>query len=157
MKKTCTRCKEEKEISFFGKAPRNISGLASHCKKCVSKANVANSKKPENKEKGRVKSQEYRKNNPESFKLGVKMSSYKKQGIIITKEEYQRKYDEQRGHCAICDCHRSTQKKDLSLDHCHTTKKIRGFLCDNCNTALGKFKDNTLLLSKAITYLLKNG
>lgn len=39
------------------------------------------------------------------------------------------------------------------LDHCHITGKIRGFLCSNCNTGLGLFKDNINLLESAIKYL----
>jgi hypothetical protein len=38
-------------------------------------------------------------------------------------------------------------------DHCHTTGKGRGWICDSCNTGLGRFKDNITLLQKAIDYL----
>lgn len=40
-------------------------------------------------------------------------------------------------------------------DHCHTTGKKRGTLCLNCNTGIGMFKDNSVLLGKAIEYLDK--
>ena len=51
--------------------------------------------------------------------------------------------------CAIC------QKSDLrlSVDHCHSTGQIRGWLCHNCNVGLGHFKDDTDLLRAAINYL----
>lgn len=39
------------------------------------------------------------------------------------------------------------------LDHNHKTEEFRGFLCDRCNTGLGKFDDNIELLKKAIQYL----
>lgn len=39
------------------------------------------------------------------------------------------------------------------IDHCHTTGKIRGLLCTNCNNMLGKAKDNVEVLKKAISYL----
>ena len=39
------------------------------------------------------------------------------------------------------------------LDHDHKTGEFRGYLCDNCNTALSKFKDHTKILNEAINYL----
>lgn len=39
------------------------------------------------------------------------------------------------------------------LDHDHTTGKIRGWICDSCNTGIGRFKDDVTLLKKAIHYL----
>lgn len=152
----CTKCKIDKTVDFFGKEPRNKSGYSSHCKECKNNDAKKRAKLPKNLEKNKIKSRSYRQNNPDKFKLSVKMSSYKRQGIEITAEEYERLYSIQNGYCAICSEHRSIQKKDLALDHCHTTNKIRGFLCDNCNTALGKFKDNPELLFKAIQYIYKH-
>lgn len=45
--------------------------------------------------------------------------------------------------------------KKLYVDHDHSTKKIRGLLCQKCNSGLGMFKDNIIILSKAIVYLKK--
>jgi hypothetical protein len=41
----------------------------------------------------------------------------------------------------------------LAVDHDHETKHVRGLLCANCNTALGKFHDNPDLLYRAADYL----
>lgn len=41
------------------------------------------------------------------------------------------------------------------IDHDHVTGEIRGWLCDSCNTGLGRFKDNKELLKNAIDYLIK--
>ena len=43
--------------------------------------------------------------------------------------------------------------KELSVDHCHTTGKVRGLLCQSCNVGLGAFKDNPESLRKAVNYL----
>lgn len=39
------------------------------------------------------------------------------------------------------------------LDHDHHTGKARAWICDSCNTGLGRFKDNIEILENAITYL----
>lgn len=54
--------------------------------------------------------------------------------------------------CAIC---RETldMGKHTHIDHCHSTNKVRGVLCNLCNTGLGKFKDDPKLLNHAINYL----
>jgi hypothetical protein len=44
-------------------------------------------------------------------------------------------------------------KKRLAIYHCHTTGKVRGLLCVNCNLAIGLLKDNPDLLNKAASYL----
>ena len=58
--------------------------------------------------------------------------------------------------CPIC------QKKSIAgltkivLDHNHTSGKVRGYICESCNTGLGRFKDNIQLLSYAIEWLEKS-
>lgn len=75
----------------------------------------------------------------------------------ISPEEYVEMHRKQDGKCAICET-KPTTKRGLHLDHNHTTGKVRGLLCHGCNVALGSFKENTNLLSKAIEYLRsKNG
>lgn len=56
--------------------------------------------------------------------------------------------------CAICSGDFSGCKDGVGhIDHDHTTGKIRGVLCSNCNMGLGMFKDKKELLMKAISYL----
>ena len=55
--------------------------------------------------------------------------------------------------CQICG---QKDRRELCVDHCHTTGAVRGLLCDNCNKALGLFKDNVDVLNKAIDYLKEN-
>lgn len=50
--------------------------------------------------------------------------------------------------CEICN-----NELPLAVDHCHSTERVRGLLCSNCNTGLGQFKDNIKLLKHAIKYL----
>ena len=58
----------------------------------------------------------------------------------------------QNGLCAICEGSMEG-KRNMHVDHCHTTKKVRGMLCLECNIGLGKFKDDPELMLKAIAYL----
>ena len=79
-----------------------------------------------------------------------------KQRFGMTLEDYDRMLMEQNGKCFICDVHHTEAVRGkLNVDHCHTSGKVRGLLCFNCNTALGKFKDDIELLEKAIAYLKK--
>ena len=51
--------------------------------------------------------------------------------------------------CELC----GTYSKRLHLDHNHLDGSFRGYLCANCNQALGKFKDDINKLKKEIEYL----
>jgi predicted alpha/beta-hydrolase family hydrolase len=73
----------------------------------------------------------------------------------LTIEEYRVLHDEQEGKCLICGQECQTGRM-LSVDHDHNTGKVRGLLCQNCNTGIGKFKDDPDLLKKAISYLERN-
>jgi hypothetical protein len=70
----------------------------------------------------------------------------------ITLEEYVEMFDNQNGVCAICKKECKT-KNSLSVDHDHTTGKVRGLLCNACNRAIGMLGDNADILRKAAEYL----
>ena len=53
-----------------------------------------------------------------------------------------------------CDCcGKKTSNNKLCLDHCHSTLKFRGWLCNNCNTGFGNFGDTLEAIKKAVEYL----
>lgn len=80
---------------------------------------------------------------------------YLKYSFGITKEQYSVMLAAQGGGCAICGGS-NADGRNLFIDHDHVTGQIRGLLCNNCNSALGKFKDSPKLLENAITYLKKH-
>jgi hypothetical protein len=47
----------------------------------------------------------------------------------------------------------SPNRKNLDVDHCHRTGKIRGLLCNSCNQGLGLFKDDEKIMKQAADYL----
>lgn len=72
----------------------------------------------------------------------------------MTEEDYNKMLEEQKDRCAICDTSVKTGRwKRLCVDHCHTTGKVRGLLCNECNRGMGLLKDNADILRKAATYL----
>ena len=70
----------------------------------------------------------------------------------LTPTEYDRLFSDQNGKCAICGETPMTKKGSV-VDHCHETGRVRGILCQRCNTAIGMLYDDPLLLRKAATYL----
>lgn len=99
---------------------------------------------------------EYRKKNPE-----IMRNIALKKDFGITSEDYTKMLQEQESVCAIC---KQTETKldwrskkilPLSVDHCHTTGKVRGLLCADCNRALGMFQDSAELLQNAAKYVSK--
>ena len=70
----------------------------------------------------------------------------------ITLAEYDEMSEACEYRCQICRDTEPTGRR-LAVDHCHSTGRIRGLLCMNCNQALGKFKDNVAHLENAIRYL----
>lgn len=72
----------------------------------------------------------------------------------LTKEQYLQMLKAQGGRCKICGVDSTILKKKLSIDHNHKTSKVRGLLCDACNCGIGHFKDDPLLMTKAIEYIL---
>lgn len=72
-------------------------------------------------------------------------------------KEYEDLVASQNNLCAICGKPETVIRRGkvqrLSVDHCHTTKKIRGLLCVTCNNILGNAHDDIDKLKRAIKYL----
>jgi hypothetical protein len=130
--KRCIKCALEKDLSEFRAHPQTKDKLQSWCKACTQVVVDANRKRcPRT-----------------SFHYQIK----RKYGITI--DDYERMLEDQGGGCAICgETNPLKGKNYLCVDHCHTTGKVRGILCHDCNTGLGKFKDSEEFLRTAINYL----
>lgn len=82
-----------------------------------------------------------------------KFERYLQVNFGIGVAEFRRMEASQGGVCNIC--RQPPRRKRLSVDHCHTSGKVRGLLCHVCNAALGLLKDDTNRLFTAIDYLRK--
>ena len=69
----------------------------------------------------------------------------------ISRAEYEDLLAAQDGECAIC----GKTLYDVHIDHSHESGKVRGLLCNTCNTRL-LFAAESPLLRKAQAYLRKH-
>lgn len=77
----------------------------------------------------------------------------------ITVKQFEDLVVSQQGKCAICvkileiNADGISRTKNVAVDHCHKTGKVRGLLCKNCNVALGFMGDSIDTLLQAVEYL----
>lgn len=69
----------------------------------------------------------------------------------ITNEDYEVMLEEQNGNCALC--FRAQGKFRLHIDHCHTTGRVRGLLCHQCNWYLGIIDADIAILDRIKEYI----
>lgn len=133
--KRCTKCGVTKELELFPRCHAMKDGKHSWCKACHSK-----------------KACEWQRTaNPARVKQN-KRSSELMRVYGLTELDYQQLLDKQSGGCALCGEPCATGK-NLAVDHCHTTGRIRGLLCLVCNTALGKLGDTPERLRVVLNYV----
>jgi hypothetical protein len=95
--------------------------------------------------------------NEKNFKI-IKEKNLKKQ-YKISLEDFNNMKLKCGNKCEICKLpetklkNNGTETRDLCIDHCHVTGKIRGLLCVKCNLAIGAVKDSIENLKSAILYL----
>ena len=141
----CTKCKESKKEEEFRKRKGVKNGLNSWCRECQ---NLDNKKRYSPKPKKPKKEI-----NQEEVKRNAKIRMLKHR-YDLTIDEYEQMYESQNKKCAICDKeYKLGGMGGLYVDHCHETNKVRGLLCNSCNSSLGKFGDNIEMLQRAIDYL----
>jgi len=74
----------------------------------------------------------------------------------MTYEQWERMRENENYRCMICGITEEEVGRKLDVDHCHSSGKVRGLLCNPCNSMLGHAKDNTEILQSAIKYLKEN-
>ncbi|MFE0514465.1 endonuclease VII domain-containing protein [Streptomyces sp. NPDC058964] len=69
----------------------------------------------------------------------------------LTESERDAMVASQKGLCVIC-----PKAPAVHVDHCHKTGRVRGVLCFNCNSAIGKLGDVPDAVRRAAAYLEGN-
>jgi hypothetical protein len=73
----------------------------------------------------------------------------------LTQASYLAMLEAQNGVCAVCSAPPKAGRS-LHVDHCHSSGKVRGLLCPNCNSALGHAKDDQERLRLLGEYLKRH-
>lgn len=68
----------------------------------------------------------------------------------ISLSDYNEMLSQQNGKCAIC---LKEDNRRLAVDHCHSTRKVRGLLCSSCNISIGRMDHDLGQLKRAAAYL----
>lgn len=105
-----------------------------------------------NREKLKARSRaHYLANKPKNL-MQSRRSKLKRYGL--TEAQYREMLAAQDHACAICATSLDrVRTKHLYVDHCHKTLKVRGLLCQKCNSGLGMFRDDPKIIERAMLYL----
>lgn len=118
-----------------------------------SKARYANETPEQKKKRQEYNSKWHRENHdPEKRRASALKSLYD-----LTPEDYERLLAAQGGRCAVCARTPDQEAHGvLHIDHCHSTRRVRGLLCGNHNTALGLCHDSSAELIALARYVDQN-
>jgi hypothetical protein len=127
----CSACKVTLPSSEFNLNSSRGDGLEPCCKKCVSK-----------------KGMDWQKRHPTAaWEASLKREYGIDSGV------FNLLWESQGNRCAVCKRERMVGEKRFHVDHDHITGKVRGILCFKCNSGIGLFRDNPVLLHRVIEYL----
>ncbi|MGW2632450.1 endonuclease VII domain-containing protein [Streptomyces chattanoogensis] len=171
----CARCRKEQPCAAFGRHKGRPVGLQDYCKPCARRyakdwdkrkraerrALKAGPPVPPGHKRcrkcGEVKPHsEWDRNRRASDGLSTRCKACRavegreghlKRQYGITVAERETMITQQNGLCPIC-----LRPDPVHVDHCHKTGKVRGVLCFNCNSALGKLGDDPDAIRRAIAY-----
>jgi len=134
--KVCLNCKTEKQLDnfyqFFNKwSDKHYS--SARCKPCHQKYKQESPTTARNRKTAKLK-----------LRYG------------LTYEQWEKMRETENYACMICGITESEMGKKLDVDHCHSSGKVRGVLCNPCNNVLGVAKDRVEILKAAIDYLETN-
>lgn len=158
----CNKCKAEKPRGLFHRTQKCKAGIRQPCAACRS------TKKPRApkicKGCGRTDCEflsttsycrpcwnfRWRKKRKAPVRVYNKRDATLKRRYGISQVEFDAMVERQQGKCLIC---LRVPKKKLHVDHCHSTKTVRGLLCSQCNAILGIWKEDVACALRAIDYL----
>jgi len=147
--KRCWSCKEVRAEANFSANKDFHDGLNRTCRDC-----------------GNARASEYHKKNRKRLN-GKQMERYYKdperyadydlkRRFGLTRGEYDAMLAAQNGVCAICaGTDPGPRTKRFHVDHNHATGQVRGLLCHHCNHGIGLFREDAVVIQRAIEYLAR--
>ncbi len=157
--KKCATCREHKPISEFSKRKRitsqgEVSYFRSACRPC--EAVAGREWRLLNPIKSRKATTRWRENNQEKVSRQDRNHHFQR-SFGLTIEDVDRMIEQQEGKCANIGCRRTLsrgRKTDSAhLDHDHKTGKVRAVLCQACNVALGRLREDPNVIAGLLEYL----
>lgn len=136
--RVCSHCKGFLSWDSFNLNKKGLNGRKSICRVCTQDA-------------ANLLLQRRKDNDPDFLKVRYRERGLKS-NYNLDLSSYNSLLESQQGKCAIC---KKGSDKHLFVDHCHKTGKIRGLLCQHCNTLLGMAFDDVDILLGAVAYLNK--
>lgn len=161
--KTCSKCGETKSIDGFYTNPLGLRGMHSQCKSCQKARGLAwwAANRDEINKKARERMAAKRKAagvfprkkaGPDEIAARARRRILGADGVSI--------FEGQGRRCACCAVALAYSKGSATpgdllgcLDHCHDSGVIRGWLCANCNSAMGMLRDDPRIARNAAEYL----
>lgn len=132
----CPRCQQWRPLDEYNKGSRTKHGTATYCKSC----SVQWASEWGKSERGR-----------RSRHRSRVLYEYN-----LSAAEFEALKSAQNDQCKICQ-QEPDNGKELCVDHCHGTGRVRGLLCDRCNRAIGYLKESPALLRAAADYIEQQG
>lgn len=137
----CSRCGKLKNDDDFHRHKTNVDGYSHICKQCI------------------LSEKKAKRDARRAYDAAVLADAHKNANLRLhygmTLEDYDARLAGQEGVCAICGRGPEGFQRSFAVDHDHTSGRVRGILCPDCNRGLGGFRDDPVLLQKAIEYLTK--
>lgn len=137
----CSDCGEEKPLGAFAATGSRGQYVRNECRTCLSRQ-----------QRERVARLPLAERQLQNRRHALR----KKYGLTV--EQYDVLWVAQDGRCLICEApglpwEPGAGHEALYVDHCHTSGRVRGLLCAECNFGLGRFRDRPDLLRRAADYL----
>ncbi|WP_370880415.1 endonuclease VII domain-containing protein [Streptomyces aurantiacus] len=171
--KRCPRCKKDKPRAAFASNKAMRDGLQVYCRECAAAYHQARQVAKGRNVRPRVDvpaghkycrtcgktkpHTEWTRNRSasdgfatlcKSCKAAKGRAGHLKRHYGITEAERDEMVASQMGLCVIC-----LKAPAVHVDHCHQTGRVRGVLCFNCNSAIGKLGDDPDAVRRAAAYL----
>jgi hypothetical protein len=157
--KLCKKCNVEKPLSEMVKRGDAHKPQCKACKNAAERERIKSDEVHREKERLRGKAK-YQKNKEKHCaitkryyqeNLEWRKDLHLQNTYGITMDDKIRMREEQNNRCAICE-DEFENDRCAYVDHDHTTKKVRGLLCQRCNTGYGMFRDNVSIVRRALAY-----